>query len=264
MVWNSVRARPLLAVVLLLVSASCGGGSDDGTAQEAVTTTTTAASGGTSDTSPPGGTDESPAASSTTTTTSAGSGGGGLITDASGVDWATVDLTSIDWANIDMSQIDWAALETNPTAVNLEAETVALIQSRIDPGSATLTIGDQTWEFASFLCAFGHAATESAVYSFSSSTFGEHEGARVQMQADIRDDSGQGRYEGSDLEHLVYIRDISDFDNPSIDFEMTGPDGIVVDGNTITASGTFDDRLTEGDDQIPGTLDATCATQSRR
>ncbi|MBW2161718.1 MAG: hypothetical protein JRH14_17435, partial [Deltaproteobacteria bacterium] len=64
-------------------------------------------------------------------------------------------------------------------------------------GSASLTIGDETWEFGEFGCAFGYDATESQVYSFSSNSFGEHSnGARVQMQANIRDDTGQERIEG--------------------------------------------------------------------
>ncbi len=188
----------------------------------------------------------------------------GDVVDGSGVDWATVDLTTIDWASIDMATLDFQAVQNNPTAADLTQETQELIASRLDPGSATLAIGDQTWEFESFLCAFGHDATQSAVYAFSSDTRGEHEGAAVQMQANIRDETGEGRYEGDGLIHEVYIKDISDFENPSISLDLNAPVGIVIDGNTVTAEGLFDDGLTPETEEIPGTLEATCATTSRR
>jgi hypothetical protein len=185
--------------------------------------------------------------------------------DASEIDWATVDLTTIDWATIDMSEIDFTAIQKNPTASNLDDETTALIGSRMNPGSATLVIGDQTWEFDSFLCAFGHDATQSDVYSFSSDTRGDHEGARVQVQANIRDESGQGRFEGADLTHEVYIEDIDNFSNPSIHFEFSGPDGVTIEGNTLIAEVLFDDQLTTDTiEEIPGNLEATCGVGSRR
>ena len=185
--------------------------------------------------------------------------------DASQIDWATVDLTTIDWATIDMNQIDFEAIRDNPTAANLDEESRSLIQSRMDPGHATLTIGDQTYEFETFLCAYGHDATQSSVYSFSSDTRGQVGEAQVQMQANIRDESGQGRHEGDGLTHEVFIADISDFENPSISFEMNAAEGIVIDGNDVTAEGSFDDKLTEGTiEDIPGTLEATCGTASRR
>lgn len=104
----------------------------------------------------------------------------------------------------------------------------------MDPGSVTLTIGDQTWEFDSFVRAY------------------------------IRDESGEGRFEGDDLTHEVYITDISGFENPSIDFQFFRPSGIVIDGNDLMAEGLFDDALTDEVEEIPGTLEATCGTVSRR
>lgn len=184
--------------------------------------------------------------------------------DMSGIDWATVDLTTVDWATIDLSQVDFAALEGNPAVADLAPETVELIQSRMDPGHATLTIGEQTWEFDSFVCAFGHDATQSDVFSFSSDTRGEHEGAQVQVQANIRDESGAGRFEGADLVHQVFIKDVSDFDNPSIDFEFNSPAGIQIDGYDLFAEGLFDDKLTTDAEEIPGTLEARCGDASVR
>ncbi|MGB5809323.1 MAG: hypothetical protein WBG86_02260, partial [Polyangiales bacterium] len=136
-------------------------------------------------------------------------------------------------------------------------------------GSATLTIGDETWEFSEFLCAFGYDATQSEVYSFSSNSFGEHsDGSRVQMQADIEDDTGQERYEGAGVIYTVYIGDIENFEDPSVDWEARGPaDTVVVsiDGDRVTAEGVFDDLRTDTEfEEVPGTLVATCGSQSIR
>ena len=141
-------------------------------------------------------------------------------------------------------------------------------------GSATLTIGDETWEFDSFGCAFGHDATQSDIFSFSSNSFGEHSnGARVQMQADIEDATGQGRYEGEGVVYTIYIADIEDFQNPSVDWESTsrslpsmasGETVVTIDGDHITGEGLFDDLLTGEFEQVPGTLDGACGSQSLR
>jgi len=141
-------------------------------------------------------------------------------------------------------------------------------------GSSTLTIGEETWEFDSFGCAFGHDATQSDIFSFSSNSFGEHSnGARVQMQAEIEDDTGQGRYEGDGVIYTIYINDIEDFANPSVDWESTSrslpgmPSGetvVNIDGDHITGEGLFDDLLTVEVEQVPGTLDGTCGDQSQR
>lgn len=247
--------RLTIPLVMCVILTACGSGSSSdttrpGDAASSVDTT----SPSTATTAPP---DTAPGTTTSVEPTPS--------QDAGQIDWATVDLTTIDWATIDMNLIDFEAIRDNPTAADLDEETTSLIQSRMDPGHATLTIGDQTYEFETFLCAFGHDATQSSVYSFSSDTRGQVGEAQVQMQANIRDESGQGRYEGDGLTHEVFIADISDFENPSISFEMNAPDGIVIDGNDVTAEGNFDDQLTEGTiEEIPGTLDATCGTASRR
>lgn len=142
-------------------------------------------------------------------------------------------------------------------------------------GEATLTIGTEVWEFDNFGCAFGHAATDSDRYSFSSSSLGEHStGARVQMQADIMDPTTAGRYEGNGVLFEVYINDIEDFQNPAVDFQSTTevfgtqPSGmtiVTINGDVVTATGMFDDRRTDGDfEMVAGTLDARCGDQSVR
>ncbi|QQR91004.1 MAG: hypothetical protein IPJ88_04535 [Myxococcales bacterium] len=138
-----------------------------------------------------------------------------------------------------------------------------------DRGSATLTIGEQTWEFDSFGCAFGYAATQSTTFVFSSSSFGVHsDGSRVQMQAEIEDDTAQERYEGDGVIYSVYVNDIENFSDPVVDWHARGAAAEIVvniDGDSVTASGVFDDGLTELEiEQVSGTLDATCGSQSVR
>ncbi|MGA7272320.1 MAG: hypothetical protein WB239_14710 [Acidimicrobiia bacterium] len=251
-----MRARTRLLTSLtgsVLILAACGSGAGEETSPAVAaspSSTTTLAQ--TNDTQSATSTEAEPA------TTSAPAAN----QDLSSVDWATVDLTTIDWANIDMSQVDWSAISDNPTATNLDKATIDLIQSSLDPGNATLTVGDETFEFDNFLCAFGHDATESDVYAFSSNSFGEYQGTRVQMQANIRDEAGQGRFEGPDLTHEVFVQDVEDFENPAVDIEMFAPEGITIDGDTVTAEGTFENKLTS--EQLSGSLQATCGDQSRR
>ncbi len=251
-------------VALAVVLAACGGGG------ETATPTSAAASDNT------GGTDQgSPtptdAPTTETPTTAAApddqptSGDPGGSIDGSDIDWATVDLATIDWVNIDMRTIDYRAISANPTAGDLDQATSDFIASRIFPGSATLTIGDEVWEFDSFDCAFGHENTESDVFSFTSNSFGEHsDGTRVQMQANIWDDSGQGRYEGADLTHETSINDIEDFENPVVDWNMSAPTGVTLNGDLVSVAGEFDNALTDEVEAVPGTLEAECSTTSRR
>lgn len=144
-----------------------------------------------------------------------------------------------------------------------------------DAGHATLTIGDSTWEFDSFSCAFGHDATQSDVYAFSSDARGvDPSGSNVQFQVNIRDESGEGRFEGDGVVYEVDLQDISDFSNPKVGWSGTngrasvfggGVVTVTIDGDHVTASGGFDNTLTDGEfESVDGTLDATCGAQSRR
>jgi hypothetical protein len=141
-------------------------------------------------------------------------------------------------------------------------------------GSAKLTIGDDTWEFDAFGCAFGHDATRSDTFSFSSDARGQHtSGARLQMQANITDESGDGRYEGQDVGYEVFLSDIDNPRDPAVKWSSTsggGPFGgsgglsIKIDGDDLTVEGDFDDELTDEREAVPGTLVATCGSQSIR
>jgi len=247
MVKSRPRLLPLAAGVLMVVAA-CGSGD--------------APAGGT--TGPGAGASAAQATDAPATPPDAAPPGG-PAQDPAGIDWATVDLTTIDWTTMDMSQVDWAVIGGNPTARNLDSATLQLMQSRADPGRATLTIGDQVWEFDGFLCAFGHENTQSSTFSFTTDSRGEFDGVRVQMQATIADDSSQGRFEGSGTTHRIDMDDISDFENPSIGWAMRDPGTIQIDGNDVTAEGPFDDQLTPIErEAIPGSLDARCGDMSRR
>jgi hypothetical protein len=185
-------------------------------------------------------------------------------TDGTNIDWATVDLTTIDWETIDLRTIDWVAIEDNPTAENLGEEVGPIIQSRLNRGSATLTIGDEVFEFASFDCASGHDNTESTTFSFTTNSFEAFDGVRTQMQFTIEDPSSSGQTEGEGVRHRIDFDDIDDFENPSISWYMREAGSVSLDGYELSVSGTFDDQLTDGVfEDVPGTLEAECSDMSR-
>jgi hypothetical protein len=188
------------------------------------------------------------------------SGDGGQ--DGSNIDWATVDLTTIDWASMDMSTVDWQAIEDNPTAENVSAEDLALIQSRVDQGSATVSLGDETGEGQSFLCASGHENTESDVYSFTSYTEVELGGMRVRVAFDVRDESGSGQTSG-DVEYESQIIDVN-IQSPELHWEMTAVNSVTIDGRSVSMSGSFDDLLTDDVvEAVAGSLVGECGDTSR-
>jgi hypothetical protein len=185
-------------------------------------------------------------------------------TDGTDIDWATVDLTTIDWTTIDLRTIDWVAIEDNPTAENLGEEVGPIIQSRLNPGSATLVIGEERFEFASFDCASGHDNTESTTFSFTTNSFEEFDGVRTQMQFTIEDPSGTGQTDGDGVRHRIDLDDIDDFENPSISWYMSEADSVSLDGYELSVSGTFDDQTTDGViEGIGGSLEAECSDMSR-
>lgn len=246
-----------IAIVFTLILGGCGSPDSDGPTGSEEPPTTTAVTEASPDTTLA---DADPASDDAATEDAEAPSGG---QDGSDIDWASVDLTTIDWETIDMRTVDYEAIVDNPTAANLSEETQALVNSRLNPGRATLTIGDMSWEFDNFLCAVGTESTESSVYTLTTNTFADMDGTRVQIQATIRDDSEQGRLVGDGLVHEVQVDDISDFENPSVEWRMRGSEGVTIDGYELFAEGTFDDGLTLDDEALPGTLVGTCGDQSR-
>lgn len=253
----STKSSTLVVIVVLaLFIGACG----SGTATDSGDSTTTSSTNPTATTT----TADTPDAPNTPDTTqqSGASESGGSV-DGSDIDWATVDLTTIDWQNIDLRTIDYVVIRDNPTAGNLTDEMQAIVASRLNPGSVTLTIGDMTWTFDNFDCAVGLESTESAVYSLTTNTMGEIDGTRIQMQATIADDSGQGRIEGDDLVYDVQVDDISNFDNPAISWRMVADQSVVLVGYDLSAEGMFKNDAGPDDDAVKGTLVGTCSDQSR-
>jgi hypothetical protein len=161
---------------------------------------------------------------------------GGPPIDGTDIDWATVDLTTIDWNTIDLRTIDWVAIRANPTAENLGDDARQSIQSRLNPGRATLIIGEERFEFGSFDCASGHDNTESTTFSFTTNSFEEFDGVRTQMQFTIEDPSGSGQTEGEGVRSRIDFDDVDDFENPAITWSMREADSVAIDGYDVSVS----------------------------
>lgn len=113
------------------------------------------------------------------------------------------------------------------------------------PGGIVLTIGGETWEFEGALCAYlnAPAGQEGSEWNVSNTKDG--------LQVYVNDDSfGQ----------FVSIADIQNGGSPTLSWEAEGDAvSIAVDGNDITAEGTFTDGV-GGTGPTDGTLHATCAS----
>jgi len=132
-------------------------------------------------------------------------------------------------------------------------------------GSATLVVGDQTYEFDNYYCLQGGANTGNDRVSFSSGAFGEVDGVRVQLDASIQDTAEGDAMSGEGTIQSVTLNDIEDFANPSVAWDATtgfvqAPTWVIeYDGSKVTANGTFDDsRTDDAIEEIPGTLEAIC------
>lgn len=178
--------------------------------------------------------------------------------DAGDIDWATVDLSTIDWANIDLADLDLLAIEENPTLDGISDEDRAIIGERMaaqfGSGAVTLTVGDRTWEFDGFDCAFESSGLLNDGTTLGTNLFGEVEGVRIQMQIDVYDD-GDAQFTMDDIE---------DFENPSVSYLETTDITVDVDGNTITASGDVTDQASESFDVVPMTFEGECGPGSIR
>jgi hypothetical protein len=112
-------------------------------------------------------------------------------------------------------------------------------------GSATITVGDQTWTFDGALCAVGEEETgqEGAEFVLSSIADG------LQFYVSI-DEFG----------HSVSIHDIENFEDPSVswDSDFDAGEFIVVDGKNVSGEVSFVDFETDSFDGVPGSFEATC------
>ena len=106
----------------------------------------------------------------------------------------------------------------------------------------TLTIGDETWEFPGSLCAFYNAPAGDAGSEWNVSY------TQNGLQVYAADDS---------FGKLLSVADIENGGNPTVSREASHDEvDITVDGNDISATGTFTDNVNGG--TVEGTFEAHC------
>ena len=129
------------------------------------------------------------------------------------------------------------------------AEDLEDLQEAEGGGGATLTVGDQTFEFGSVLCAMGEDETG-------------QEGAELVVSATA--DGLQFYVSIDSFGNSISIDDISDFENPSVSLsanELAPGDSveITVDGKEVSGSSdAFRDSTAETLDTLSGSFEATC------
>jgi hypothetical protein len=181
-----------------------------------------------------------------------GDDGGDDVTDAA--EEAVDDATDAaeDAAETAEEAADEAVDDAEEMADEM-ADDLEEMQDEQGGGSATLTIGDQTWEFDSVLCARGAEETGRDDTPFVLSSIQDG----LQLDATINTEFG----------HSVSINDITDFENPSVAWSAGGPLGglsggdeeiIQVDGDQVTVDADFFDDTGDSMETTPGTLTATC------
>jgi hypothetical protein len=167
----------------------------------------------------------------------------------------------------DPSTADGSPLSADPpTGTGADSiDTAGGLQPPVDPGRSTLTIGDRTWTFDNYSCAFGHDATRSDTFSFSSvSDAYNDQGRTLYMLVEIEDETGQDRYDGEGVSYGISIVDLQHPDAPEVDYGSRDGTTVRVDSDRVTAEGTFDDFSTDGSEAIPGSFEGSCGSRSRR
>lgn len=149
-----------------------------------------------------------------------------------------------------------------PTAA---AERVSETQAASGPGTATLTVGDESYSMAGVACKFTPEEARSETTSFALGVSGTVDGKRAQMTAYIEDPEEQGRYEGDGVAYTIEVSD-QDFAEQAFHWRAHtggefGPEAtwtIVIDGKRVSAEPEFDDSNTDEREAITGTFEATC------
>jgi len=119
-------------------------------------------------------------------------------------------------------------------------------------GGATLTIGDETWTFATVdFCGKPDSPDTSSFVLIAKL-------AEWQLIAEVVDDSGEQRLEGDGVYDTISFQNNAD---PTLSWlanlEAAEVKFMVIEGPSVTASTTFD-AVTGLSDDTPGTLEATC------
>lgn len=122
------------------------------------------------------------------------------------------------------------------------AESLERQQEAAGGGSATLTVGDQTWTFDRVLCAIGEEETG-------------QEGAELVLTS--LQDGMQFYVAIGPGGHSVTLDDIEDFDNPSVSLATWAQDPFIeIDGKNVSGQMTIADDLTGQD--LEGSFEGTC------
>ncbi len=156
-------------------------------------------------------------------------------------DDGSVSVGDGDAGEIDVDAEDF--IEDPEGAAEELAEQIEERQEAVGGGSATLTVGGETWTFTSVLCAFGEdeIGQEGAEFVLSSIQDG------TQMYASI-DSFG----------HSVSLDDIQDFENPSVSLSAFGGEFIELDGKNVRAEAEFADNTSDDFEMVAGVFEATC------
>ncbi len=110
-------------------------------------------------------------------------------------------------------------------------------------GSASLTVGGQTYTFDGVLCAIGEEETGQVDAVFVLSAIAN--GTQLYFSID-------------QFGHSVSLNDIEDFENPSVSWDSRGEEFIQLDGRSASGEVGFVDDTAEGQDTQPGTFEGTC------
>ncbi len=117
-------------------------------------------------------------------------------------------------------------------------------QDQAGGGTATLTVGNDTYSFDSALCAFD-SETGNEDFTFSLSAIGDG----MQLSVDSGPTYGDN----------ITLDDIEDFDNPKVGWSSDGDGFLTIDGLDVSAEADFIDTTDETLQTVEkGELTATC------
>jgi len=145
--------------------------------------------------------------------------------------------------------------ETTPTPTTQAEEPAEESGGGEVVGSATLTIGDETWTFDQVaFCANPPVEPKDESFVLIAKQ------GDLQLIVRINDDTGAQRLEGEGVYDTIDFTNIAD---PTLGVwlassQADGEQFLVVEGLTVTASANFDDLRTTEFDNVPGTLAAPC------
>lgn len=140
-------------------------------------------------------------------------------------------------------------------------------------GSATLTIGNETFDFDTFFCGFGHEATEDDEIGFAAGGKGtDSDGTPVQIGVQLFD---AGIREGFTQVQVLRMDSSGEFDfiwtlsdtEPLAVEDPTGRAAVSLEGDVLTIEGGAYDRMegrVETGEQAQGMLEAVCSPDSLR